>query len=47
MKSFSQICVEHGVAYSEMLKVAKHSVFWNQAKVIHPINHKSVYVLNK
>ncbi len=29
LKSFSQICVEHGFAYSEILKVAKHLVFWS------------------
>lgn len=29
LKSFSQICVEHGTAYSEILKVARHLVFWN------------------
>lgn len=46
LKSFSQICVEHGLAYSEILKVAKHLVFWSQAKVIYPVTLKQVYVIN-
>ncbi len=29
-----------------MLKVARHLVFWNQAKIIYPINLKEVYVLS-
>jgi hypothetical protein len=47
LKSFSQICVEHGIAYSEILKVARHLVFWSQAKIIYPINLKQVYVLSR
>jgi Nitrogen Permease regulator of amino acid transport activity 3 len=45
-KSLSQICVEHGLAYSELLKVAKHLVYWNQAKIIYPITLQQVYVIN-
>jgi hypothetical protein len=29
--------VENGVAYSEVLKVAKHLVFWKYARIIYPI----------
>lgn len=45
-KSMSQMCVEHGLAYSEILKVARHMVFWNQAKIIYPITLQQVYVIN-
>ncbi len=34
------------MAYSEIVKAARHILFWNQAKIIYPINLKQIYVIN-
>lgn len=47
LRSLSQLCVENGIAYSEMLKVAKHLIFWNQCKIIYPISLKQIYILSR
>eukprot|EP00347_Sterkiella_histriomuscorum_P020737 403336668 len=37
---------KNGLAFSEIVKVVQHLIFWNQAKIIYPINLKQIYVLN-
>ena len=46
LKSLSELCVEYGTAYSEILKAARHLVFWRQARIIYPISLKQVYVIS-
>lgn len=46
LKSLSDLCVEHGTSYSEVLKAARHLVFWRQARIIYPISLKQVYVIS-
>ncbi len=45
LKSLSELCVEYGTAYSEILKAARHLVFWKHATIIYPISLKSIYVI--
>jgi len=47
LKSLSELCVEYGNAYSEILKAARHLVFWNQGRIIYPITLKQIYCINK
>ena len=46
LKSLSELCVEYGTSYSEVLKAARHLVFWRQARIIYPISLKQVYVIS-
>jgi hypothetical protein len=38
--------VEFGTSHSEVLKAARHLVFWRQARIIYPISLKQVYVIS-
>jgi hypothetical protein len=38
--------VEFGTSYSEVLKAARHLVFWRQARIIYPISLKQVYIIS-
>jgi hypothetical protein len=46
LKSLSELSVEFGTSYSEVLKAARHLVFWRQARIIYPISLKQVYVIS-
>ncbi|CAI2362916.1 unnamed protein product [Moneuplotes crassus] len=37
LKSFSEICLETELSIDEVLRCAKHLLYWNQAKLIYPI----------
>jgi hypothetical protein len=46
IRSLSELCVEYGTSYSEILKAARHLVFWRQARIIYPIALKQIYVIS-
>lgn len=44
-KNFEQMCAEHGLQFSEIVKVVKHLVYWGLGRLIYPIQSGNVYIL--